>query len=73
METVIMPEAPDRYEQAARMKYVEGKTWAQIARTLGVPKTSMERIKRKLRQDLKIALKIMVLMRHENPRKSYTP
>ena len=57
------PEAPDRYELAARMKFVEGKTWAQIARELDIPRGgALERLKRRLRRDLRKAIVIMAII-----------
>jgi len=67
MERVHMPDAPDRYEQVARMKYIEGRTWGQIAHALDIPKSSMERLKKRIRQDMETALHIMHMMRHKAP------
>jgi len=61
-----MPDSPDRYELVARMKYVEGKTWAQIGRELEIPSTSLTRISKQIRRDMKLALKIIVIVRQFN-------
>jgi DNA-directed RNA polymerase specialized sigma24 family protein len=62
MEKVSMPETPDNYELAARMKYMEGKTWAQIAKALSLKRGSVDHIKKKLRRDMLKALKIIAIM-----------
>ncbi|MBE3143195.1 MAG: hypothetical protein IMZ61_04625 [Planctomycetes bacterium] len=62
METVKMPETPDNYEQVARMRYVEGKTWAQIAKSLRLHHRSIERLARRIRKDMHKAIRIMVIV-----------
>ena len=57
------PDAPDSYELAAQMKYVEGKTWAQIGRALGLQQNELNYLKRRLRRDLKKAILIMAIMK----------
>lgn len=57
------PEAPDLYEQAAQMKYVEGKTWAQIAKALDLSRGSLDALKRRLRRDMKKVILIMAIIK----------
>lgn len=56
-------DAPDIYELAAKMKYMEGKTWAQIGRSLSLSRGTLDSVKRRMRRDMSKVLEIMEIMR----------
>lgn len=56
-------EVQSKYELVYQMKFIEGKTWTQIAKRLDMPATSLDRIKRKIRRDLHMALAVIKTVR----------
>jgi DNA-directed RNA polymerase specialized sigma subunit len=62
-ERVKAPDVPDKYELAARMKFVEEKSWAQIGRELGLSSSSLSRLKQRIQKDIKKALCVILISR----------
>jgi len=58
---------PDRYEIAARMRIIEGRTWNDIAARLGMSPSVLKRTRHKVFQKFEAALQISKLV--SNPGK----
>lgn len=58
-----MSEAPDRYEQAAKMRLKEGKSWQQIKTALSLSDDQLYKLRREINYDFETALILMLDMR----------
>jgi len=55
------PDAPDRYELAARMKFEQEKSWQEIRRELSLTENMLAKLRREIRYDFRTALLHMMI------------
>lgn len=58
-----MTDAPDRYEQAAKIILNDTEAWRRVRDELGLSDSSMKRLRVKLKAEIYRALKIMQIVR----------